>query len=70
MHEESEEEGNLCFQHQTDMLLLTIVHNFFPHVSSFGYHPSCQQQCHMGFAWQTKLVIPGKTGKKFCAIQS
>lgn len=44
------------------------IPHFF-HASLFGYHPSCQQQSHTGFAWQTKLVIPGKTGKKFCVIQ-
>lgn len=29
MQGKSEEEGNLCFRHQTDMLLLTIFHIFF-----------------------------------------
>lgn len=29
MQGKSEEEGNLCFQHRTDMLLLTIFHIFF-----------------------------------------
>lgn len=76
MQGKGEEKGNLCFPYQTGMLLLTIFHIFFPCVSSFGYHPSCQQQCHARYTQQKKNSYTRKwlyqfiPGKKFCVIQT